>query len=176
MELISIAAGTVGAAFLNEAVKFLWSEAGKIMDRYRTRQEKDAGVVTDPAPAELKLPARRVIDFAVVERRKKELLVSQGLLKGYAEGDLEITPDDQDLVETLRRLLVIVSDIYHEPPRELRIRAEQDIDYVARGGKAENVDATGMDAGSIDATQRSGVVEGTITNVRVGGSGRRDDR
>lgn len=41
MEPISIAAGTLGATFLKEGIKFLWGQAGKIIDRHHEKKRND---------------------------------------------------------------------------------------------------------------------------------------
>lgn len=124
MELISIAAGTIGAAFLEEGVKFLWAEAAKILDRYHKRREKkDAAEVTDPAPEKLELPAKRRIDFAVVERRQAELKAAIGDLALYASGATPMAVDDRELLAKADALQRLIVEAYGIDAPELRVTA-----------------------------------------------------
>ncbi len=164
MDPISIAAGTIGAKFLEEAVKFLWAEAGKILDRYHKRKE---GPIDDPAPAELKLPAKRIVDIDAVAKRKNDLIALRGILLAYQEGDQEITPDDPALVDAVQKLLAVVGEVYHQPVPGLVVKGEQIIARLGEKGKATNIDAEGVTRGTIDGKQTIIDNEGESTNIKL---------
>jgi hypothetical protein len=166
MEPISIAAGTLGAEFLKEGIKFLWSEAGKIMDRYHKKDEKDAAIVTGSAPAPLGLPERRTLDFAVVGRSIDALRAEIRSLALYVNGADPIAVTDVELLahaDALQRLVVQAYGI-HAP--ELSAAGHVGVDVVETGGQAIGVAARAQ-RGTFTGTVDAGTVRGTAIGAKI---------
>ncbi|HEX6097292.1 MAG TPA: hypothetical protein VF432_13265 [Thermoanaerobaculia bacterium] len=164
MDPISIAAGTIGAKFLEEAVKFLWSEAGKILDRYHKAKEKKEEVIEEPAPPELKLPARRVIDFDAVRKREDDLLDARDRLTRYYQGHRPIAADDERLVVGVQTLLDLVGEVYRQETPRLLLENRQKIDEVEAGGSVTGI-RTNMKEGKATSEQEIGIVKGDVTGI-----------
>jgi hypothetical protein len=170
MDPISLAAGTLGAKFVEEAIKFLWSEASKILDRYQERRKNAAAEVPatldDPAPAQLALPATRHIDFTAVGARQKELATLLGKLFPYERGHLTAEPGDAGLMTIITSMRALLGEIYHEP-EALTLQARQEIERIAAGGLAIGNEASGVSEGRLQADQKAGQVEGTVIGNKL---------
>ena len=154
MDPISIAAGSLGAKFLEEGIKFLWSEAAKILDRYHKRREtKDSGKVNDPAPAGLALPRERTIDFGAVGQRVNDLENAIGSLGIYTSGARPMSPDDRNLLEKADALQRLIAEIYGIPAPKLRVRGESEIDTIE--GNAIVNELTGVDSADVEGKLKS---------------------
>ena len=170
MEPISIAAGTLGYAFVSEAIKFLWSEAGKIMERYHKRREsaeKPPAELDDPAPAALMLPAKRTIDFAKVERNLPKLQQLIGALAAQGAGFAPVSVEDKTLLSHADELQALLVEIFGLPSEGLRVTAELQVDDVKQGGEAIAIDATNVEQGDLRGKATAKTVEGKLTTVKL---------
>jgi len=169
MEPISIAAGTLGAAFLTEAIKFLWSEAGKILERYHKRREgkEAAAEVDEPAPEMLELPAKRHIDFAVVERNYDKLRQLAGSLAMQGAGFLPASGDDPAVLKNADELQALLVEIFGLPGEGLRATSRLHVDDVKKGGEATAIDATNVLEGDLRADTTAKSVEGKMTGIKI---------
>lgn len=178
-ETITLAA--VGSAALTEGIKFLYGQAGEVMNRWRERKEKAAnGVVVAPEHAELAdidLPAAfegelvsPAIHFDALERIEGNLTDLRKQLSGYADGTYLVGPDDRELLEAtdaLRRLLEAVygQRITFKGERRASsgpvFEGEIEVDQVA--GYAAAVRAKLVEGGTIRA-------KGKATRVESGGT------
>jgi hypothetical protein len=169
MDPVSILAGQLGTEFLKEGIKFLWAEAGKILDRYHKRQEKDAETVVGEAPAALKLPERRTVNFTVVSRSIDAMRDEMKSLALYANGVDPISLTDLELMthaDTLQRLIV---EAYGIDAPELSATGRVRADVVEKGGRAIGVEAhaqSGTFDGGVDARTVKGTVIGTKIDTR----------
>ena len=167
MDPISILAGTLGAKFLEEGIKFLWSEAGKILDRYHKRGSgKAEEEITDPAPPELQLPATRRIAFDVVELRAAELERLFGELAVYGAGARPIAAGDATLLRRADELQSIVAEVFGlRPPA--KVDSAIRIDKLEESGTVTGVDVEGVlqnDTRSLIDVKNAA---GNITGVKV---------
>lgn len=168
MDPISIAAGTLGFAFLQEGVKFLWSEAGKILDRYHKRSElADAATVSDPAPAGFDLPTQRTIRFDVVERREQEIRTLLKELALYANGIEPIAPSDDKLLELADSLQRVVVEAYGLDAPMLRVKATVTTEDVGTDGKVVGADLEGVNDVDVETNVRTKKVDGSVTGARI---------
>lgn len=172
MDPISIAAGTLGAKFLEEGVKFLWAEAGKILDRYHKRREASAAAASelekleDPAPAELELPPVRRIDFGLVERREARLASLRRELSPYFAGVDPITLEDAGLLTRADELQALIAEILRLPPPTPGVDSRMRIGTVEEGGSMIGVDLEGDPGTSIRQHSEIDSVKGTATGVK----------
>jgi len=166
MEPISVLAGSLGVEFLKEGIKFLWSEAGKILDRYQNKNEKNAATVSGAAPAALGLPDQRTVDFAAVGRSLDAMRAELRSLALYASGADPIALTDREMLvhaDALQRLVVEAYGI-HAP--ELSARGHVDADVVEAGGEAIGVDARASH-GTFTGTVDAGTVKGKVTGAKI---------
>jgi hypothetical protein len=116
-----ISLALIGTTVLTEGIKFLYGQASKILERRAARKEtaekEAASAASTPKtePTQVQLPAifqgqlrSPEIDFDEVERQYKALLLLRGKLVNYADGAIDVDPNDNDLmadVDALRQLL-----------------------------------------------------------------------
>src|SRR4051812_12028568 len=169
MEPISIAAGTLGFKFLEEAIKFLWGEAGKILDRYHKRREgsEESAELNDPAPAALELPAKRTIDFGVVEKRHEDLKRLVGGLYMHAAGFEPVKADDANLLSNADELQALLVDIFGMPSEGLRAKDRVHVDTVAKDGEAIGIEAYNVPNGDLSAHATAKNVKGRNVGVKI---------
>lgn len=168
MELISIAAGTIGAEFLKEAVKFLWSEASKILERYQKRQEKKEvnAEIDEPAPPQLGLPARRVIDFSVVERRRDALKQAVKDLVLYAQELEPVDTGDAALLAKADEVQRLIVEAYGIDAPELRVTGRVRTDHIEKGGEAIGAEAE-VSGGDVEGQVDAKVISGRAVGAKV---------
>ncbi len=144
MDPISILAGTLGAQFLEEGIKFLWAEAGKILDRYHKRRSGQAeDELTAPAPEGLQLPATRRIAFSVVEQRVAELERLIGDLAVYGVGARPIAAEDAAMLKRADELQSIVAEVFGlRPPA--RVESAIRVEKLEESGTIIGVDVEGV--------------------------------
>src|SRR6266851_4578305 len=113
-----VSLGPVGAVVLREAVKFLYSQSGDVLKRWRehkaeaseglTAATTQSGPLAEPLPfleGQFSSPA---IDFELAGQFEGQLRLLRRSLNNYVEGTEPADPDDHDLllrVDVLRRLL-----------------------------------------------------------------------
>jgi hypothetical protein len=176
-----ITLAVVGSALLSEGVKFLYSQAGDILKRWRERKEAaaegEAQSSEGAEPVGTQFPpifegtlTRPVIHFDAVERTEGELRDLRRALSDYAEGIENVDHNDEELLETtdaLRRILEVVYRQRITFKGEQRaesgplVEGEVDVDQVA--GYAAAVRARTIDSGRISGRLRA-------TRVEAGGS------
>jgi hypothetical protein len=172
MEPISIVAGTLGATFLQEGIKFLWNEAGEIIERYHKRKEggveKGDEEITDPVPVtlqRLEVPDTRRIGFDVVERHVDDLERLYGALGLYASGKKPVMAGDAALLSGADELQLILSEVF-QLPRPAAIDSTIVVGKVGKDGKVVGVDLEGATENDITSRIAARSVEGTITGVK----------
>ena len=163
MEPISILAGTLGAKFLEEGTKFLWSEAAKILDRFHGKKEPE---VDEPAPEPLGLPARRKIDFAAVARISEQLRASGRALSSYGSGFDPISADDDEMLRHADELQRLIVQAYGIDAPELFAHARVKVGVVKSGGSVTGQKIKSA-AGEFVADVETGDVEGNVTGQDI---------
>lgn len=169
MEPIDVMSGTPGAKSLEDAISFLWSEAGTILDRYHQRRgasvEAVSTTIDDPVPPGLKLPARRTIDFNKVAEREELLLDLRDELNRYRDGSRTASPDDQALLGALQQILDVFGEVYHAQAAPIAVRAVQDIGEVAASGRVVGIEAEEWREDRLESVQKVAKVEGNVIGV-----------
>jgi hypothetical protein len=172
MEPISILVGSLGATFLEEGIKFLWNEAGKIIERYHKRKEggdeKVAEEITDPVPAalqRLEVPDTRRIEFEVVAHRVDDLERLYGALGLYASGKKPIKAGDAALLSRADELQLVLSEVFRLP-RPAMIDSTIVVEKVEKHGRVIGVDLEGGTEDDITSRIAARSVDGTITGVK----------
>lgn len=176
-----ITLAVVSGALLTEGVKFLYSQAGDILKRWRERREAagqgKAESQEGAEPLGTQFPpifegalTHPVIHFDAVERAEGELRDLRRALADYAEGIENIDHNDKELLETtdaLRRILEVVYRQRITFKGEQRaasgplVEGEVDVDQVT--GYAAAVRARAIESGQISGRLRA-------TRVEAGGS------
>jgi len=173
MDAISMAAGSLGVSFLEEAVKFLWSEAGKILDRFHARRQKRADAAADlaklegPVPANLGLSTVRTIDFAIAALHVDELTRLRGELSGYVLGTTPIAASDSHLLARADALQARVAAILRQPLPVPTIDSHLSIGTVEASGSVTGVELAGDAKTSVRQEVDVASVKGEITGVRL---------
>jgi hypothetical protein len=165
MDPISIASGTLGAAFLGEGVKFLWSEAAKILERYHKRAEAERErtiELTDAAPAELQLPATRQADVARVREHIGDLERLTKELALYGVGARPIDAGDAELVTSAEELRALLAKIYAHPSLP-SIQSRVAVGTVESGGSVTGV--RGSSDVRVESVVQADEVRGEVTGV-----------
>ena len=173
MDPISITAGSLGAKFLEEGVKFLWAEAGKILDRYRKRREAsskatdgDLAQLDDPPPAKLELPPVRKIDFALAERREVRLATLRRELSPYFTGVDPFSLEDTRLLARADELQALVAEILGLSPPARGIDSRLRIRTVEEGGSVVGVELSADPGTNIRQQSEIDIVKGKVTGVK----------
>lgn len=177
MEPISIAAGTLGASFLTEGIKFLWDQAGKIINRYLEKKkfEKEKKTVNnqklarieDEPPKFMEISPVRIIDFARVENKLEELKELRKELFTYVSGDTEITPENKEMLAYADQLQQILSEIFAEDVNIPQIKVRQFIESIKEGAEMTGLKADTIENASIDVEQQSKDLEGKVIGVEA---------
>jgi hypothetical protein len=118
--------GALGAVAITEGIKFLYAQAGKILDR---RAERKAGQLASPEPLVigsqdlLEHPVEAVVeDAAQVDELAGELSKLRRDLGGIADG-VE-TPDDSD-PETIRKVYALRAALEAITGQDITFKGEQ---------------------------------------------------
>jgi hypothetical protein len=168
MDPISIASGTLGAAFLQEGIKFLWSEAGRILERFHKRagsEREHAIELTDPAPAALQFPPTRHADVARVREHAAELERLTKELTLYGIGARSIAATDAEMVSTAEQLRSLLAKIYNLPSALPSIRSLVVVATVHEGGDVVGLRAHDGLSTPVESVVRANQVYGAITGI-----------
>jgi len=176
MELISVAAGTLGATFLTESIKFLWEETGKIISRYHEKkkneqEKKDTNIqelsrIEKTPPQFLEISPVRTINFAMVEKNIKKLKELRKELFTYTSGDEEISPEDKELLAYADQLQRLLSEIFVEEVDVPQIKVQQFIESVNKEAEVSGVEANTINKGIIEINQQAKNVEGNLKGAK----------
>lgn len=112
---------TLGAVALTEGIKFLYSQAGEILKRWRERQElikEDSAQLNQNELVQVNLPptifeeqfSALKIHFDLVQQSEKELRALRKDLTDYVEGIESVDEKDENLlkiIDALRKLLEV---------------------------------------------------------------------
>jgi len=146
MDPISISAGVLGAKFLEEGAKFLWEQAGNIIERYHARKDQketetqQAKVETKNMPDFLESPTTFVIDFKKADEKVTELVIMKNALEPYLQGKKNLDSSDTALVGAMNTLQMLIEAIYNYQFR-LKEVAQQNIIKASDGGIIEIVES-----------------------------------
>jgi hypothetical protein len=166
MDPYTIAGGALGLSFLQEGVKFLWSEAAKLLDRYHKRKENERAIVlNDPAPAALQFPATRSADVARVGGQVAELERLTKELSLYGIGARPVDASDDELLLHADQLRALLAALYELPPGLPTIRSRVSVGTVEEGGEVTGVRAADGVAQPVDSIVQADQVRGTVTGV-----------
>jgi len=120
-----ISLALLGGTVLTEGIKFLYGQVSKILERRAARKEAaqkegaSAAATPKTEPAQIQLPAvfqgqlrSPEVDFDEVERQHKALLLLRGKLVNYADGAIDVDPNDNDLLANVDALRQLLESIY----------------------------------------------------------------
>jgi hypothetical protein len=174
VEPVTLAA--VGTVALTEGIKFLYTQAGEVLKRWRERRDAGESGEAQPeatAPIDADLPdafegelSEPKIHFDALDRLAEDLREIRRSLSDYAEGIEKVDSKDEDLLaktDTLRRLLeaVLQERITFKgekrPPSGPVVQGSIDVNQVA--GYAAAVRARRITGGRIEATGNAERVE-----------------
>jgi hypothetical protein len=177
MEPISIFADTLGAAFLKEGIKFLWEQAGKIIDRYHKKKEKneekkeinykELATIDDPVPEFISLSPVRSINFSLADKKIAELKSLRKELSIYALGDEEIRPENKNMLAHADQLQQLLGEIFGEDVNVPQFRVQQFIENIKKKAKVTGVETEIESPANIDVEQRVKNVEGELAGVKI---------
>ncbi|MFF8614333.1 hypothetical protein [Streptomyces sp. NPDC015350] len=184
MEPITLA--VLSSVVLTEGVRFLYEQAGELLQRRRDRDGADdaegAGDpvtldVTDPGlfPATVE-PA--CADTEAVQRFRADLTAFWQVLAPYANGITDIDPEDRTLLETADAVRNILEAVYGRrltfagetrTERELAVSGRVRAEEIA--GDVAGVRARGVNSGRVEGSVVAGTVArgGTVSGVEIQG-------
>ncbi|MFF8711799.1 hypothetical protein ACF07T_10190 [Streptomyces sp. NPDC015184] len=186
MEPITLA--VLSSVVLTEGVRFLYEQAGELLQRRRDRDGADdaEGVgagdpvtldVTGPGlfPATVE-PVRA--DTEVVQRFRADLTAFWQVLAPYANGITDIDPEDRTLLETADAVRNILEAVYGRrltfagetrTERELAVSGRVRAEEIA--GDVAGVRARGVNSGRVEGSVVAGTVArgGTVSGVEIQG-------
>ena len=112
----------VGATAITEGIKFLYTQAGEVLKRWRERKSGNSEAVTSPEaePVTVELPPGAFegqlkdprLDFTVIERLAPELRQLRAALADYAQDVDEVDPSDRAVLETVDGLRRAMEAVY----------------------------------------------------------------
>ncbi|MFD7324025.1 hypothetical protein ACFV9D_23470 [Streptomyces sp. NPDC059875] len=178
----------LGSVVLAEGVKFLYEQAGELLQRRRERNGADGAEGangSDPVTLEVAEPGLFAgtvepaqADIEVVQQFREDLTVFWQVLAPYANGITDIDPADATLLETADAVRNILEAIYgrrltfageNRTERALAVSGEVRAEEVA--GSVAGVRARGVTSGRVEGrvvarTVRQG---GTVSGVEIQG-------
>jgi hypothetical protein len=176
----------LGSIALSEGVKFLYSQAGELLKRWRDRHDKAAQSTTPPAqtePADVTLPAvfqgqleKPTIHHDALEKAEEPLRALRKDLSDYADDIEPIDPKNPALLEHIDALRRLLEAVYQQPltfvgedraPADLAVGGKIDVGTVV--GYAAAVRARTIKSGNIHGEARADRVEqgGQLIGVDV---------
>lgn len=177
MEPISIASGTLGVIFLTEGIKFLWNQAGKILDRYHEKKKqeeqgqkanmRELARIEEPAPEFMELSPVRSINFSKVEEKLGELKHLRKELSTYVLGDEAITPENTNMLAYVDQLQFVLSEIYSENVDVPLIKVKQFVKKIKKGAEVTGLDAELLTRGTFDIHQKIDTINGKLTGAKI---------
>jgi hypothetical protein len=189
VEPITLAA--VGTVALTEGIKFLYTQAGEVLKRWRERRDHDestAAKADASEPIDIELPeafegqlSEPKIHFDVLTRLDEDLRETRKNLADYAEGIEVVDDSDRKLLEqtdALRRLLEAVLQERitfkdeNRPPSGPVAKGSIDVEHVA--GYAAAVRAKRITSGRTEAKATAKTVDGELIGLdvdQIGGGG-----
>jgi hypothetical protein len=181
-----ITLAAVGGTVLVEGIKFLYSQAGEVLKRWRARRDaakEEAAQPEKPEPVEIKLtPAfegqltNPQIHFDAVKRLEGNLREVVKDLSTYASGVDDVDNSNTQLMENVDALRQMLEAIYQQritfkgearPPSGTRVEGGIDVNEVY--GYAAAVRARTISGGTIIGKAKVGKVApgGTLIGVDV---------
>jgi hypothetical protein len=174
VEPITLAA--VGTVALTEGIRFLYTQAGEVLKRWREKHDAAESGVVPPdstAPIDVELPeefegqlSEPRIHFDILDQLEGDLRDTRRSLSGYAEDIEKVDNNDEDLlvrVDVLRRLLEAILQERitfkgeNRSPSGPVVEGRIDVDQVA--GYAAAVRARRITGGHVGAEAKSRRVE-----------------
>jgi hypothetical protein len=120
----AISLAMVSGTILTEGIKFLYSQASKILERRAARNDaaqKEQANLAKAEPANVQLPdsfqgqlSQPEIDFDEVERLHLPLLELRGKLANYGDGYLTVDRKNPELLLDIEKLRSILESIYQQ--------------------------------------------------------------
>jgi len=171
----------VATTVLTEGVKWLFTQAGDALRRWRERRE--AKTAEPPPPADPGSPeifegelGPLTMDTNVVERLAADIKDLRRVLMDYAEGVEEVRPDDHELLQTADGLRRVLEAVYRQritfrgedrPPSGPIVEGTVDVEEVQ--GHVAAVKARLISSGRITGTAKAARVEkgGELYGVEV---------
>ena len=179
-----ITLSALGAVALTEGIKFLYSQAGEVLKRWKERKDKTAETTSQPTqtvPAELKLPpvferqlSAPQIHFEAVERLAEQLRELRKDLSDYADGIETVDVTDENLLRRIDELRQILEGVYQQrftfkgeqrPQSGPIVKGELDVNKIA--GYAAAVRAGVITDGEVSGKVKAQYVESTGEIVGV---------
>jgi hypothetical protein len=189
VEPITLAA--VGTVALTEGIKFLYTQTGEVLKRWRERRDAaESGDASpdDAAPVDIELPdvfegqlSEPKIHFDVVTRLDKDLRETRNNLTDYAQDIQKVDSNNEDLLAKTDALRTLLEAVLQEritfkgeirPPSGPVVRGSIDVDQVA--GYAAAVRARRIPSGRTEVEAKAKRVEsgGEFIGVDVDEIGR----
>lgn len=172
----------VGTVALTEGIKFLYTQAGEVLKRWRERREAaESGAASsdDTAQIDIELPdafegqlSEPKIHFDVLERLEEDLRETRRSLSDYADDIEKVNKNDEDLLvktDALRRLLEatlqerITFKGEQRPPSGPIVQGRIDVDEVA--GYAAAVRTKRITSGHVKGEAKAKRVEGEFIGI-----------
>ena len=164
----------LGTTVLTEGIKFLYSQAGEILKRWRERRDevqKAATQLAQTEPVEVQLPSSVFegqlfapqVHFDKVQQLEEQIRVLRKDLSDYADGIEKVDVRDKDLLQTIDALRQVLEAVYQQ---RLTFKGEQrlssgpvvegQIDVQQVAGYAAAVRAKNVTGGEVKAVARIG--------------------
>jgi hypothetical protein len=186
---LTLTAANISAVALTEGVKFLYTQAGEVLKRWRERKEKvkqesvespqtDELILTSsPPPAVFDADVSRLkVQFIAVKEKETQLRELYKELSEYAGGVELVSVGDGELLSKVEKLRTILEDVFGQritflgeqrPPTVNSIEGTVIANAVL--GTAIAVDAEGQVSGEMRGKVEVGIVQqgGTVISVKV---------
>jgi hypothetical protein len=178
-----ITLSALGAVALTEGIKFLYSQAGEVLKRWREHRKapseagnKTVPVTTTPPPIFEGKLAPLEIHLDMLEPLEEHLLKLRMSLANYADEFEPVDPSNQQLLEEIDALRQVMEAVYQQ---RLTFKGEQRaasgpvvegaIDVESVAGKAVGVEAKIISSGRVVGTGKAKQVEetGTLYGVKT---------
>lgn len=164
----------VGAAALTEGIKFLYSQAGEALKRWRERKAAQGTAVVEPVDAELPAVAFQGqlteprLHLLVVSRLEQDLRDLRAAVADYAQGIEEVDTSNKELLQTVDALRRAMEVVYRQ---RLVFQGEPDAPMdVPALGEAKVEEVLGYVAG-LRARRIVGSATGRVEVRKVGAGG-----